>query len=59
MGFVVFISTVCSLLFLYQQWYYPFFASMFILFVALTILACRLGRKIDVSHMSNSKINSL
>lgn len=59
MGFVVFISTVCSLLFLYQQWYYPFFASMFVLFVALTILACRLGRKIDVSHMSNSKINSL
>ena len=59
MGFVVFISTVCSLLFLYKQWYYPFFASMFVLFVALTILACRLGRKIDVSHMSNSKINSL
>ena len=59
MGFVVFISTVCSLLFLYQQWYYSFFASMFVLFVALTILACRLGRKINVSHMSNSKINSL
>jgi choline-glycine betaine transporter len=59
MRFVALISTVCSLLFLYLQWYYLFFASMFVLFVALTVLACRLGRKIDVSHMPGSKINSL
>ena len=56
---VLILSILLGCIALLSECYMLFFASIFMLFVALVALGIKVGDKVDVSHMPESLRNAL
>ena len=56
---VVILSILVACIAILAEFYMLFFASMFVLFIALVALGIKVGDKVDVSHMPRSLKNGL